>query len=186
MVAARRVAAGLAVGLVAIFGGAAPASAATPCEEAVARFAAEHAAIYDDAYVLEIACTDVPGPRVGDFDTGRIRIEPAIPGGVERFVAHEIGHAWAFRFVNEHLVDTYAPVRGFPAGTDEETLHEDYAEVFAYALGKEWFASTAAMPAPYNFQNAAGPPTDDQIIRLWAAGLLPEVPWFAVTAIVPD
>lgn len=47
---------------------------------------------------------------------------------------HELGHAWARKFDQNDIVN-YARIRGFPAGTPVDQVHEDFAEVLAYVMG---------------------------------------------------
>lgn len=171
---------------------AAPAGAATPCESVVARFSLEHPQIIEDAYILDITCTSEPQMgRAGMYQAGHVTIYEGV-AGLERTVAHEIGHAWqmtARAFDAPRGVGAYAEfgaIRGFSAGTPDEALKEDYAEVFAYSLGDAWFTVPAGTPmaSGYDFQNAAGAPTNAQLLALFYAGLLPEFPWRTAGAFV--
>lgn len=161
----------------AAFLAAAPAGAEglPSCEAEAIRVAAEHPKVWAQAGAPAVECSPVPLGRTGWFDTrtNTIRLGPGYDGAYGRAVAHELGHAWQYRAVRRSagLVEAFAVVRGFASPWSVEA-QEDYAEVFAYALG-EWATQVQTVTsAPYGFA-VAGVPSGQQVAVLRVAGVLP-------------
>lgn len=154
------------------------------CNAAADTFTREHASVWKYAGSPPIVCVANDGDGVqAQWAFGSIYVEdqPA-DANYSVWMAHELGHAWAD--AHDFVPTTaYGDLRGFPRPTGTglaiveygQTLREDYADVFAYALG-EWRPMVGVVqPPPYAFQNAAGVPTPEQITALREMHLLPGV-----------
>lgn len=146
------------------------------CEEAAAAFQANHPTEYADAGSPPIVCEPVRNGALGGlYDWQYVHVYPAhgsaAPADYYReVVAHEVGHAYGRYRLDR---DQYARIRGFTL-TPDAPITEDYAEVFAFALG-EW--SAIGSPPPFAFQTEAGPPTFAEIEELACLGMLPGCEW---------
>lgn len=136
------------------------------CQEIVDAWVAEHAA------VVEVPVVCVPGElivtRGGWYDHEYAFVcayengEPIDVAYVEYVTAHEVGHAWQDRHVDLVAVGWHARRPGLDPAY---TAHEDYADVFAYALGYDWRDFWPDRPIP---------PVDPALVEtLRAEALLP-------------
>lgn len=168
------------IGFVA-WGGVNAANASTDdCASAVAGFQSSEQRIVRQAGSPVYVCVANDGDaRQARFDkaTNTVTVEEQ-PSATNYVVllAHETGHAWGEKHHVSYL--RFGEMRGFvrpsldkvPAWT--QTVIEDYADTFAYALGDWRPLEGVRVPAPYQFQHEAGVPTAEQIVLLRALQLL--------------
>jgi hypothetical protein len=177
--------------LLIVFDGTA-SSAEETCEDVVAAFLHNEHALWLDAGEPTYVC-DVPdvdgqlGLYVASTNTVHL---PTWAPLTHRVIAHETGHAWAYK--HRISMTTYAALRGLPRGDSAAILrgdmawftivHEDYAETFAWSIGRMPDVPGLEVPPPYAFQTTAGAPTVVQVEALRAADLLPSQGVMVLTA----